>query len=368
MVFGGINAWSRDYWVYVGPYTRAESKGIYVGRFNPESGQISPWELAAETPSPSFLAVDPQHRFLYAVNEVRTFQDQPGGGVSAFAMDAGTGKLAPLNTVSSKGSGPCHLSVDAKGKWVLAANYGSGSIASFPIGPDGKLGQAASFVQHEGTSVNPERQKGPHAHWIDFFPGGRFALTMDLGLDKLLVYRFDEAGGALTPNQPPSIAAKPGSGPRHFAFHPKGKFGYSIHEMGNILVAYSVDAAAGTLKEIQTLTTLPDGFQGKSFTAEIFVHPSGKFVYGSNRGHDSICSFAVDPKQGTLSPIETVSTEGQFPRSFAIDPTGNFMLVANQNSNNMILFRIDPKTGRLRSLGAVAPLQAPVCVLFVPVK
>jgi len=356
----------QDYWIYVGTFTRAESKGIYTSRFSTSSGKLGAPALAAETPNPAFLAADSRGRFLYAVNEGNRFQGKEGGGVSSFSIDPKTGQLTALNAVSSRGMGPCHLSLDKNGKWLLAANYGSGSVAVFPIEPDGRLGEATAFVQHAGSSVNPERQKGPHAHWIDFFPGNQFVLAMDLGLDKLILYRFLQAKGSLVPNDPPDALSPPGSGPRHFAFHPQGNFGYAINELANTMVTYAVDSKKGTLQQLQVISTLPEGFSGKSYTAEIAVHPSGKFVYGSNRGHDSIAVFAVDQAKGTLTLIETISTQGQNPRNFSLDPTGTYLLAANQNSNNLALFRIDPSSGRLQFTGETLPVASPVCVQFVP--
>ena len=356
------------YLVYIGTYTTTRSKGIYAYRFDADSGRLTSLGLVAETVNPSFLAVDPSRRFLYAVNEISNYAGGKGGGVSAFAIDRATGKLTFLNEVSSRGREPCHVSLDKTGKFVMVANYGGGSAAVFPVVADGRLGEASAFVEHHGSSVNPERQEGPHAHSIATSPDNRFVLAADLGLDRLLVYRFDAAQGSLEPNDPPFATVKPGAGPRHFAFHPGGRFVYTINEMGSTITAFSYDAMRGSLREFQTVSTLPKDFAGASDTAEIEVHPSGKFLYGSNRGHDSIAVFAIDSGTGTLTPVEHVPTGGKTPRSFAIDPAGSCLVVANQDSDNLVVFRIDARTGRLTPSGKVSDVPSPVCVTFVALE
>ena len=355
-----------EFLVYIGTYTGQKSRGIYAYRFDAGSGRLTPLGLVAETVSPSFLAVDPSHRFLYAVNEVSTFQGAKSGAVSAFALDRKTGKLTFLNQVSSRGAGPCHVSLDKTGKYVLVANYESGSMAVFPVQSDGRLGEASAFVQHQGHGVNPERQEGPHAHSIAVSPDNRFVLSADLGLDELLVYRFDPAKGSLTPNTPAFGKVPAGAGARHFDFSPNGKFVYVICEMGSKVTAFSYDPARGALTELETVSTLPKDFKGQSDCAEVQVHPSGKFLYGSNRGHDSIAVFAIDAGRGTLTPVEHVATQGKTPRNFAIDPTGQYLLAANQDSDNIVVFRIDPQTGRLTPTGQALEVGSPVCVTFVP--
>jgi 6-phosphogluconolactonase len=351
---------------YVGTYTRGSSKGIYAYRFDARSGKLAPLGLAAETVHPSFLAVHPTGKFLYAVNEIDDFRGQKTGSVSAFAIDPRGGKLAPLNVVPARGTISCHLVVDRSGRTLLVANYGSGSVAAFRLGADGRLVEPASgFVQHQGSSVDRTRQQGPHAHSIDLSADQRFAVTADLGLDRVLVYRFDPARGALEPNDPLSVAVAPGSGPRHFAFHPAGRYAYAINELKSTVTAFAWDAARGALREIQTVSALPAGFRGTSHTAEIEVHPSGRFLYGSNRGHDSIAVLAVDPATGKLNPVERVPTGGKTPRNFCIDPTGTFLLAANQDSDSIVLFRIDPATGRLTPTGERVSVGMPVCIRFV---
>lgn len=357
-----------NFFVYVGPYTGPKSQGIYVYKYESATGRLTPLGLAAESTNPSYLAIHPNHRFVYAANEIGNFAGQKSGGVSAFAMDGKTGKLTLLNEVASGGVDPCHLMVDKTGKYVLVANYTSGSVAAFPILADGRLGKASSFVQHTGHSINPERQQGPHAHCILPSPDNRFVLAADLGADRVVVYRFDAALGKLTPNNPPYAEVKAGSGPRHLAFHPNGKFLYVNSEMGNIVTVFSYDAAHGTLKELQTIPTLPKDFKGQSTTAEIAVHPSGRFLYCSNRGHESIAVYAIDPVKGTLTLVEIVSSGGKEPRSFELDPSGHYLISANQNSDNLTVFHLDVNTGRLTPAGQVLEIGAPVCVKFVPME
>lgn len=350
--------------VYVGTYTGQKSKGIYAFRLDLSSGALTPVGLAAETPSPSFLALDPSGKHLFAANEVSTFEGKPTGAVTAFAIDPQTGKLSQINQQSSEGSGPCHLIVDKTGKSLLVANYGGGSVAALPISPDGKLSPATAFIQHTGGSVNPQRQKAPHAHSINVDPQNHFAVAADLGLDKLLVYKLDAAKATLTANNPPSTSVKPGAGPRHFAFHPKGRFAYVINEMHSSVTAFSYDPQHGILTEIQTLPTIPHPVEGNS-TAEVQVHPSGKFLYGSNRGHNSIAVFQIDDSTGKLSAVENESTQGKTPRNFGIDPTGTFLLAANQGSDSIVVFRIDPKSGALTPAGHSAEAPTPVCIKFL---
>jgi len=352
--------------VYVGTYTQGKSKGIYLFHMDPASGRLTPAGLAAVTVNPSFLAIAPNHRFLYAVNEIGEFGGTSSGAVSAFAIDPSTGKLTLLNQQSSRGAGPCHLIVDKQGKNVLVANYGGGSVVVLPIRPDGRLGPATAFIQHQGSSVNPQRQKEPHAHSMNLDAANRFAFAADLGLDKVLIYRFDPAKGSLAPNDPVSVSVAPGSGPRHFAFHPSGRWAYVINEINSTVTALSYDAKTGTLRALQTVSTLPEGFAGNNSTAEVQVSPDGKFVYGSNRGDDSLAIFAIDPDTGLLSALGRQSTQGKTPRGFGIDPAGRFLLAANQDSDSVVVFRIDPETGKLQPTGQVEEVPKPVCVQFMP--
>jgi 6-phosphogluconolactonase len=358
------------YLFYVGTYTEdgSKSKGIYAYRFDAATGQVTSLGLAAETTNPSFVALHPNGRFLYAVNEVGKYQGPNSGGVSAFSIDRASGKLTFLNEVPSRGADPCYITVDKTGKHVLVANYTGGSVAVFPVLEDGKLGEASAFVQHTGKGSNPERQEAPHAHSIDLSPDNHFAMVDDLGLDELLVYKFDATKGSLAANDPPFAKLDAGAGPRHFALHPSGKFAYVVTEMHSSVTAFSADLSAGTFHPIQTTSTLPKGFTGRNDDAEIEVHPSGKFLYASNRGHDSIAVFAIDGKKGTLTPVEDTPTQGKEPRHFAIDPTGAYLFAENQKSDNIVVFRIDQKTGRLTPGGQTLEVATPVCVKFLAVE
>lgn len=348
--------------VYIGTFTTKGAAGIYIGRLEIATGALEITDVVAGVASPAFLALHPSLPYLYAVNEVREFAGQPAGGVSAFAIHPTTGRLALLNQQSSGGAGPCHLSVDATGRCVLVANYGGGSVAVLPIGADGSLGERSDFVQHHGSSVNPRRQDKPYAHSITPDPTNRCALACDLGADRVLVYRLDPAAGRLTPNATPWIATQPGAGPRHLAFHPNGRYLYAINELNSTLVAYAYDPEHGDLAELQTVSTTPASFTGENWPADVHVAASGLFVYGSNRGHDSIVIFAIDPATGQLSLVGHAPTEGRWPRNFALDPTGTCLLVANQESDSIVTFRLDCETGRLQPAGHVAEVPCPVCV------
>lgn len=353
----------KSYTVYVGTYSREGSKGIYASRFSPASGALSPPVIVAETENPSFLATDPGGRFLYAVNEIGNYEGKHAGSVSAFSIDAASGKLKFLNKVSTRGTSPCHLVVDKTGKCLVVANYGSGSVAAFPIKTDGSLGEASAFVQHEGAGVNA-RQKGPHAHMVQISADNRFILVPDLGTDQVITYSLDPAKGSLVA-EPTAAHGTPGLGPRHLAFGPQGQFDYLINEMGSAVTAFRFSTHSGSLTPLQTISTLPKEFTGINNSAEIEVHPSGKFVYASNRGDDSIAVFATDAKTGMLTPMGRVPTGGKTPRNFAIDPTGAYLLAANQESGSIVTFRIDRRTGKLTPTGEQASLPQPVCLLFM---
>jgi 6-phosphogluconolactonase len=351
-----------EWLAYVGTYTRPPSQGIYAWRFQPASGKLTPLGLAAETSNPTFLAVDPKQRFLYAANEDRT------GTISAFAIDPVSGKLKLLNQVPSRGSGPCHVAVDLGGKWVFATNYNSGSVAMFPVHEDGTLGEATGFVQHAGSSVNAQRQSGPHAHSANVSPDGRWLLVADLGLDQILSYRVDAVKGTLSAGDPPFTKIAPGSGPRHLAFSRDGRFAYVISEMLSTVTVFRYNSARGSLEELQTAQVTPEGYSGPKSSAEIAVDPKGKFLYGSNRGDGTITVFRIDGDKGTLTVVERVSTGGKTPRNFAIDPSGAFLLAANQDSGDVVLFRIDPATGRLTPAGSVLEVASPVCIVFAAAR
>jgi len=360
----------RKYLFYVGTYTEegSKSKGIYAYRFDADTGEIAELGLAAETTNPSFVALHPNGRFLYAVNEVGNYKGPDSGGVSAFSIDRATGKLTFLNEVASRGADPCYITVDKTGKYVLVANYTGGSLAVFPVLEDGTLGEASAFIQHSGHGANPKRQEKAHAHSIDLSPDNRLAMVDDLGLDELLVYKFDSSKGSLTPNSPPFVKLDAGAGPRHFALSPSGKFAYVVAEMQSTVTALSNDSDSGTLHRLQTISTLPKSFTGQNDDAEIQMYPSGKFLYASNRGSDTIAVFAVDSSKGTLTPIEYTPTQGKIPRSFGIDPTGKFLFAENQKSDNVVVFAIDAKTGHLTPTGKVLDVGSPVCVKFLKVE
>ncbi len=359
---------NTSYQVFVGTYTGPTSKGIYGFHFDPATGQATSVNLLSETTSPSFLVIAANHRFLYAVNETSEYQGQKTGSVSSFAIDQKTGKLSFLNQVPSHGAGPCYITLDKTGKHVLVANYDSGSVAVFPVLAGGRLGEASAVVQHTGHGVDPERQEAPHAHSIELSPDNRFAIATDLGLDELLVYRYDPIKGTLAPNHPPFAKVEPGAGSRHFAFHPSRRFAYVINEMSSSVTGFSYDAKHGRFSKLQSISALPKGFTGHSDAAEIEAHPSGKFLYASTRGPDSIAVFRINPKSGKLALLETVPTGGRTPRNFAIDPSGAYLFAANQESNNIVIFRIDPRTGHLTATSKVIEAPAPVCLKFLAVQ
>jgi 6-phosphogluconolactonase len=346
---------------YVGTYTKPDgSKGIYRFTLDLESGRLGGGDLAAEAKNPSFLAVHPSGEFLYSANEL-----DGSGGVTAFAIND-DGSLKLLNQQSSKGAGACHVWVDGAGKNVLVANYGGGNIAALPIHEDGSIGEATGFVQHTGSSVNPARQKEPHAHSVYTDGDDRFVYACDLGTDRVYIYKFDSEKGTLAPNEPAAGILAPGSGPRHLAFHPAGGYAYVINELLNTIDVFKHDADTGALDPVQTVDTLPDDFDGTNTTAEIFVHPSGRFLYGSNRGHDSIAVYVINEQTGKLNLVDHTHTGGKAPRNFAIDPTGMWLIAANQQTNDIFVFKIDPATGKLTETGQTAKVGAPVCVLFPP--
>lgn len=351
--------------VYVGTYTGARSKGIYAYRMDLATGFLTSLGLVAETPNPSFLDLNPQRHFLYAANEIDHFEGKASGAVSAFSMDPTTGKLSLLNQRPSVGAGPCHLVLDQNGRNLLVANYGSGSIAVLPVGEDGRLGEASAFIQHAGKSINPERQAGPHAHCLTLAPDNRFALACDLGLDKILIYQFDAQTGKLVPNQPAFAPTKAGAGPRHLVFHPDSRHAFLISELDSTITVFEHEAGHGALKEVQTISALPADSQAASSAAEIAIHPSGKFLYASNRGHDSIAIFAINPAKGTLTLIGHEPTQGKTPRHFGIDPTGKFLLAANQDSDSIVVFAINDTTGRLKPAGQTVHIAAPACIIFL---
>ena len=357
--------------VYVGTYTGPKSRGIYLFRLQPDrSGAsqnivLAPLGLAAATENPSFLELDPGRRLVFAVNEVSQFEGKATGSVSAFAIDRSTGTLTLINQRPSMGTGPCHLVLDRSRAHLLVANYGSGSVAVLPVATNGRLGAASGVVQHSGSSVNPERQQGPHAHCVTIDRANRFVFVCDLGLDKIVVYRFDAGRGTLTPHDPPFAPAKPGAGPRHMVFRPDGRFAYVVNELHSTVTAFRYDAEAGVLHDIQTVSTLPPHFDGANSGAEIDVHPSGRWLYASNRGHNSVVLFGIDGQTGTLTYVEEQGTAGFTPRHFGLDPSATHLAVGNQNSSTILVARVDAANGRLTPSGVLAYAPSPVCMKFL---
>jgi 6-phosphogluconolactonase len=357
--------------VYVGTYTGPRSRGIYAFRLpagNRDASQniaLVPLGLAAAASNPSFLALDPKRRLLFAVNEVGRFEGKPTGAVSAFAIDTAKGSLRLINQRPSAGAGPCHLALDRSGRHLAVANYNSGSVSVLPVASDGRLGAASQVVQHTGSSVDKDRQAGPHAHCVTFDRANRFLFVCDLGLDKVLAYRFDTQRGTLTPHDPPFAAVTPGAGPRHLVFRPDGRFAYVVNEMSSTITAFRYDADAGVLHDVQTVSTLPEHFEGTNSGAEIDVHPSGRWLYVSNRGHNSVVLFAIDPDTGRLAYVEEQGTGGFKPRHFGIDPSATYLAVGNQDSDTILVARIDAGTGRLKPSGVLTHAPSPVCMTFL---
>jgi 6-phosphogluconolactonase len=346
--------------IYIGTYTKKTSQGVYVYHWNPESGEMADMALAAKTPNPSFLTLSPNHNNLYAVNE----KDHTDGNVSAFAIDHSDGKLVEKNVVPSGGSAPCNLTTDHTGQALFVANYGSGSVSSYKILAGGSLSQPVSNIFFKGHSVDPERQKEPHTHCTTVSPENKFLLVNDLGLDRIMVFHFDPKTAKLMPNGPPYYSATHGSGPRNLTFHPNGKWAYSIAEMGSVVECMNWDGAKGILTRFQVISSMPKEHKSPTDAATVQVHPNGRFLYGSNRGDDSITAFAIDPAHGHLTLIQRISCEGGSPRHFAVAPDGRWLIAANQDTANIVILKCDPQTGKLASTGRQYPLDSPVCVVF----
>ncbi len=348
--------------VYFGTYTGGESasKGIYASWLDLETGVLNDPFLVSEVENPSFIEIHPNGKVLYAVGEA-----WGSGGLNAYFIDADTGDLIFLNKQSSQGRGPCHLSIDHAGKNLLVANYTTGSAGVTPLQRDGLLSEPSGFVQHTGSSINPDRQKGPHAHSINVSPDDRFAFVADLGIDKIMIYKLDISKGTLSPNEPAFVKLDPGAGPRHFTFHPNGRYAYVINELNGTMTTFKYEKNTGALSPVQTITTLPKDYTAYNKCAEVRVHPSGRFLYGSNRGHNSIVLYQINPDNGHLT-LSGFATKGiDTPRNFNIDPTGKFCLVANQGNDTVIVFKIDQKTGKLTSTSSMIALSKPVCIRFL---
>jgi 6-phosphogluconolactonase len=355
--------------VYVGTFTGtpANSKGIYLYSLTSAVNELkfAPLGVAAETPMPAFLALDAKRRLLFCANEIDTFEGKPNGAVSAFSIDPATGKLKLINQQPSMGTHPCHIVLDKTGKNVIVANYNSGSVAVFPVSADGHIGEATCVIQDTGKSVNPDRQAGPHAHCVTLSPDNRFAFVCDLGIDKVLMYKFDAELGKLIPNDPPFVPVKPGSGPRHMTFSPNGKFACLICEMASIVTTFAYDAKAGTLKELQTVSCLPASFQGVNTAAEIAIEPSGKYLFASNRGDNSVAQFKIDGKRGMLTRLGEQNTGGTTPRFFAVGPSRKNLVICNQTSDTVTVSQMD-SAGNLTPVTVLANVPAPVCTVFLP--
>jgi len=365
----------KDLFVYVGTYTEAirfgtgailqgKGEGIYLYRMNTDSGALELVRTTVGVVNPSYLAIHPGKRSLFCVNELKIFEGGQTGTVSAFALDPRNGRLDFLGKKPTGGTDPCHVCTNAEGTHAFVSNFMSGSVAAFPILGDGRLGDASHFIQHEGSGVNPRRQAGPHAHSLVFDPAGRFAFVPDLGLDKLMIYEFDRGTGRLEPGPEPFLSVKPGAGPRHCAFHPSGRFMFLINELDSTMSSYSYDAARGRFSLIETVSTVPEGPSGENTCADVHIAPSGLFVYGSNRGHDSIVIYRIDPETGRLAYVGIESSGGRTPRNFAIDPSGEYLLACNQDSDTIVSFRLDPKTGGMTRT-AVTEVPTPVCAMPV---
>ncbi len=365
---------AKDTLVYVGTYTsgKTASKGIYAFRLQTQNDEVSqnillvPLGLAAESTDPSFLALDEKRRLVFAVNEIDRFGGQPTGSVSAFAIDPTTGQLKPLNQKPSMGAGPCHLVLDREGRHVLVANYSGGTVAVLPVAADGKLGDATSVIKHSGKSVNPQRQEAPHPHCVTLDPAGKFAFVCDLGIDKVMAYKYDAEAGTLAPAAQPFAPLAPGAGPRHMVFRPDAKFAYVLNELNSTVTAFAYDAVSGKLSEVGTVSSLPPYFDGKNSGAEIQMHPSGKWLFASNRGQNSVVLFAIDRDKGTLDFVEDQGTGGKTPRHFGLQPNAKHLAIGNQDSNTVLVCRIDPDNGRLKPSGVFAEVPSPVCAVFLP--
>jgi 6-phosphogluconolactonase len=361
------NKMAKEMLLYIGTYTSRGSEGIYVYKFNAETGVLSKLHTVKDVVQPSFLAIGKSRKFLYAVNETEEYEGKKSGAVSAFAIDQKTGDLKFLNKQPSLGGAPCHISVSSNEKFVLVANYLGGNVSVFPVEADGRLGVSVNLQQHSGTGPNKARQEAAHAHSINPDEKNRYAIACDLGADKVFIYEFDDKNGKLKPNPAQAVyQTKPGAGPRHFAFHPNAKLAFVINELNMTISSLAFDEKKGTLKEIQTVPTLPENFKGANTCADIHVSPNGKFLYGTNRGHDSLVVYKVDEKTGKLDYVEHVSTGGKTPRNFTIAPNGKFLLAANQNSDSITVFSIDEKSGRLSPTANKATVSMPVCLKLIP--
>ena len=353
------------HWVYFG----TGANHIYASSFDAETGALGMPREAAEIGRPGFLAVHPQGEILYAVGREGGAGGPPKGIAAAFAIDRATGGLRELNRSGTAGRGASHVAVNAAATGLAAVNYGDGNTVSLSIQPDGRVGELVSDLQHSGSSVHPQRQGEPHPHSANFTPDGRQVIVPDLGTDELVAYAFDTETARLQRRSDPQVKMPPGSGPRHMTFHRNGRWAYVINELASTVAFLEYDSSAGSLRTVQIISTLPEGYDGpQNTTAEVLVHPNGLFLYGSNRGSNTIAAFAIDPSSGRLSAVERVSTGGDWPRNFKLSPAGRFLLVANQRSDDVRVFLVDPETGRIDPTGTSVSLPSPMCVRFVPAR
>lgn len=347
-----------------GAVLQGKGKGIYWLTLDLRDGSLK-WEgLTDQVRNPSYLAISPNRKFLYAVNELKEYEGKKSGSVTAFRIDWIGKQLLFLNRQPSLGTDPCHVTLNAEGTHLFVSNFMSGSVTVFPIHSDGSLGDPTDFIQHQGSSVDPVRQTGPHAHSLTLSPDERFAFVPDLGIDQIVIYSFDQRAGKLLKAPVPNCPVPKGAGPRHFEFHPSGTFAFLINELASSLDLYEYEGKSGNLILKQTVSTLPEGYTGPNTCADLHVHPSGRFVYGSNRGHDSIVVFYMDEEKECLKYCHHHSTLGKTPRNFAVDPTGNYLVVANQDSDTIVTFRIDTKDGRLIEASSIE-IPTPVCVKLI---
>ena len=360
-----------DYFAFIGTYTKGnvvnqglESRGIYILGYNSKNGELNLLNTALEKDNPSFLSISPDGKYLYSVGEI---DDERGGALSAYSIDKKNASISIINSISTGSSGPCHLMTDSSGSILLAANYAGGASTLAKINNDGSLDDDVQVINHQGSSINPERQMEPHAHSINISPSGNYALVPDLGTDKVVIYKIDKVAKKLEPNDPPFVKVTPGMGPRHLEFHPNGKVVYVIHELGAHISVFDFDDQNGNLSEIQTISTLPLNYDQKS-CADIHISPDGKYLYGSNRGHDSLAIYKVLEDGRKLENIDFQSTLGKTPRNFAIDPDGNFLLAANQDSNDIFTFNVNKESGMLNPTGFKISIPYPVCIKFLERK
>jgi 6-phosphogluconolactonase len=365
IIFIAQTASAGELFVFFGTHASGANKGFSVARFDTVSGILTTPKFITEAAAPAFFVIHPDGKHLYSCNSIDSFAGQASGAISAYSIDPLTTRLTLINQKPTGGSNPSYISLDASGRFALVANYNGGNIAVISIKPDGSLGERTAFIQHTGSSIHPVRQTMPHAHSIKLDPLNRFALVCDLGLDKVFVYRFDQKTGSLAPNDPPFAQITPGSGPRHLAFHPNGRIVYVMNEISSTVGVFAWDPQQGKLSELQTVSALPSDFKGVNTSAEIAVHPNGKFLYCTNRGHDSMAVFAIDPVSGHLTLIENIATQGHSPRNFTFDPTGRWIIVTNHGSDNAMVFRVDEHTGKLTPTGNPVTVAYPFCERFL---